>query len=115
MYAIRCTPHYFAGDIHGRDKEYLVTGLPPHGDGDALVFNTLGEANKFERVLSKHPQTYLDQGQYASPEYRVVPYQGRVRPVSVVAAARQMGYGYDDDGNVLDNSSLRAKIEELLA
>jgi hypothetical protein len=115
-YAIRCTPHYYANDIFGRDKEHLVAGGPPFGDEVSIVLGTEEEAQTLARLLNSGSSRgrYLDQNQYARPEYAVVPYRGKVSPRDLSAAMWALGYGCGEDGELLGGAALQERFDRLI-
>lgn len=115
-YAIRCTPHYFAGDIHGRDKEFLVTGSPPFADYVTIVLETAQDAETLARIMNWYSSRgcYLNQNQYEQPEYAAVPYKGKVPAQSLSAAMWVLGYGLDENGEFLGGDELRKHFDRIV-
>ena len=85
-YAIHCTPNFYAGDIHRRDKTHLL----PDAYGNVLALATEQDAETIVGMLSDHgdgPYLLAD-NQYAPPGYRVVE---SARPgYNLVAAMAQL-------------------------
>jgi hypothetical protein len=96
-YAILCTPGYFAGDVHGRDKPYM---LRSELDGSVIALATRDEAERIAAMMEPSGGVHLDDNQHSLPTYAAVPAPAGTAAMTMQQAMRllDLHHDYREDG-----------------
>jgi hypothetical protein len=97
-YVIHCEPGYFEGDIHGRDKPYILLS---ERDGRAIALASSDEAERIAAMMEPSGGVQLDDNQHSLPTYSVQAAPAGTAPMTMREAMRALDlhHDYREDGS----------------